>query len=68
MVLGPGWVRRAEPEQARKGAAWSELRVVVLAKQAAEAHEADPFLEKAAGKPIFPVKRGESEDQVKLEL
>jgi len=81
MVLGLELVRRAEPEQGRKGVAWSELKVVVLAKQALEAHEADPFFEKAAEQrnwaqglslraeiPMFRVKRAESEDQVKLEL
>jgi len=78
MVLGLELVRRAEPEQGRKGVAWSELRVVVLARRAVEAH---PFFEKAteqrdwaqglslrAEKPMFRVRRGESEDQVKLEL
>jgi hypothetical protein len=79
MVLGPEWVRRAEPEQGRKEAAWSELRVVVLAKRVAEAHEVDPFFEMAAEKgnraqglslraekPMFRVKGGESEGQVVL--
>ena len=81
MVLGPEWVRTAEPEQGGMGVAWSELRVVVLAKRAVEAHEADPFFEKAVEQedwaqglslraeiPMFRVKRGESEEQVKLEL
>jgi hypothetical protein len=80
LVLCPEWVRRAEPEQGGKGVARSELRVVVLAKRAVEEQEADPFFENAAEqrdwaqglslraeKPMFRVKRGKSEAQVKLE-
>jgi len=81
LVLGPSLARRAEPEQGRKGVVWSGLRVVVLAKWAVEAQEADVFFEKAAeqqdwaqglslrvAKQLFRVKRGESEAQVKLGL
>lgn len=81
LVLGPSLARRAEPEQGRKGVVWSGLRVVVLAKWAVEAQEADVFFEKAAeqqdwaqglslrvAKQLFRVKRGESEAQVRLEL
>ena len=81
LVLCPEWVRRAEPEQGGKGVAWSELRVVVLAKRAVEEQEADPFFENAAEqqdwarglslrgeKQMFRAKRRESEAQAKLEL
>jgi len=81
LVLCPELVRRAEPEQGGKGVAWSELKVVVLAKRAVEEQEADPFFENAAEqrdwaqglslraeKPMFRVKRGQSEAQVKPEL
>jgi hypothetical protein len=37
LVLCPEWVRRAEPEERRKGVAWVALRVVVRAKWAVEA-------------------------------
>jgi hypothetical protein len=73
LVLGPSLARRAEPDRGLKGVAWSELRVVELAKpavffqKAVEQHHWAQGLSLLAEKQALRVKRGESQAQVKLE-